>query len=126
MPRMPQGQHDKKFHVSDIVYLPYARTHYINHILCYMQLLGMQNKFLLKKLTLQCHLISSGLIIYLPGEQRHSWQHCSGAGRTAWSQTYRTAIKVDVKQPYGFMFLSCWETLWPNMSKPLTLVRGLH
>lgn len=70
--------------------------------------LGMQNKFLFKKLTLRRHLASSGLIVYVPGERRHSWRHCSGAGRTACSRTYRPAMKRDVKKrPYGFMFLSC-------------------
>lgn len=68
---------------------------------------GMQNKFLLKKLTLGRYLISSSLIIYLPGEQWHSRWHCSGAAGTACSQTYRMAMKRDIKRPYGFMFISC-------------------
>ena len=107
MPRTPEGQHGKMHHVSDVVYLPYAIAHYTAHILCWKQLLGMQNKFLVKKLTLRRYLVSSGLIIYLPREQRHSWRGCSGAGGTACSQTYRTAMKRDIKRLYGFMFLSC-------------------
>lgn len=123
-PKVPLGQHGNTFHVSD-VYLPYAITHYITHILCEMHLLGMQNKFLLKKLTLQRYLISSGLIIYLPGEQRHSWRHCSGAATTACSQTYRTAMKRDIKRPYGFMFISCaGRHCGQKMLKPLISVSG--
>lgn len=86
---------------------------------------GMQNKFLVKKLTLGRYLISSSLIIYLPGEQWHSWWHCSGAAGTACSQTYRTAMKRDIKRPYGFMFISCaGRHCEQKMLKPLISIRG--
>lgn len=54
-------------------------------------------------------LVSSEPVIYLPGEQRHSWQRCSAAAWTACTQTYRTAMSGDIKRPAGFMFLSCAE-----------------
>lgn len=37
-------------------------------------------------------------MLSVPGEQQHSWQQCSGDGRTACSQTFRTAMRRDIKK----------------------------
>ena len=119
MSRIPEGQQGDFSHVSDIVFTPYAITHDITHILFKLSYLGCKTHFYLKSSLLWRYLVSSGLISPVPGEQRHSWPHCSGAGWTACTQTYKTAMKRDIKRPHGFMFLSCGgRHPGPKMLKP--------
>lgn len=89
--------------------------------------LGCKTHFCVKKISpLHRRLVSSGLI-YLPGEQRHSWQHWSNVERTACSQTYRTTLKRDIKRRWrlNLSFMS-WLALAKNMLKQCILIRNAN
>lgn len=89
MPRTPEGHRFRCSHMAQCITL---QIFYVKH-----SEQGWKNKFQLENVTLQLHLVSSGLVS-VPGEQRHSWRYSRGAGRTACTKTYRTAMKETLKK----------------------------